>query len=45
MLGICRLSVLTLHETLLVPVLIYDSETILWKEMGKGVVQSEEGSR
>ena len=45
MLGICRLSVLILHETLFVPVLIYDIETILWKEMDKGVVQSEEGSR
>ena len=32
MLGICNLSVLVLHETLLVPVLMYDSETMLWKE-------------
>ena len=32
MLGICSLSVLVLHETLLVPVLMYDSETMLWKE-------------
>ena len=32
MLGICRLSMLVLHETLLVPVLTYGSETLLWKE-------------
>ena len=32
MLGICRLSVLGLHEMLLVPVLTYGSETLLWKE-------------
>ena len=31
MIGICRLSVLVLHETFLVPVLIYGSETMLWK--------------
>ena len=32
MLGICSLSVLVLPEILLVPVLIYSSETMLWKE-------------
>ena len=32
MLGICSLSVLVLHETLLAPVLIYGSETMLWKQ-------------
>ena len=32
MLGICSLSVIVLHETLLVPVLMYSSETMLWKE-------------
>ena len=32
MLGICRLSVLELHEILLVPVLNYASETVLRKE-------------
>ena len=32
MLGICCLSVLVLHETLLVPVHTYGSETMLWKE-------------
>ena len=32
MLGICSLSVIVLHETLLVPVLMYGSETMLWKE-------------
>ena len=32
MLGICSLSVIVLHVTLLVPVLMYGSETMLWKE-------------
>ena len=32
MFRICSLSVLVLHETLLVPVLMYGSETMLWKE-------------
>ena len=32
MLGICRLSVLVFHETLLVPLLLYDNKTVLWKE-------------
>ena len=32
MLGICSLSVLVLHETVLVPILLYVSETMLWKE-------------
>ena len=32
MLGICSLGVLVLHETLLIPVFAYSSETILWKE-------------
>ena len=32
MLGICSLSMLVLHEILLVPVLMYASETMLWKE-------------
>ena len=32
MLGICSLSVLVFHETLLVPVLTYGGETMLWKE-------------
>ena len=32
MLGIFRSSVLVLHETLLVPVCAYGSETMLWKE-------------
>ena len=31
-LGICSLSVRDLHETLLIPVLMYGSETMLWKE-------------
>ena len=42
MLRICRLSVLVLHETLLVPVLTYGSETMLWKERSRiRVVQME----
>ena len=40
MLGICRLSVLVLHETLLVPVLIYGSETMLWKEKERSKVRA-----
>ena len=32
MLGVCSLSVLVLHETLLVPVLMHSSETVIWKE-------------
>ena len=32
MIGICSSSVLVLHETLLVSVLMYGSETTLWKE-------------
>ena len=32
MLGICSFSVLVLHATLLVPVLTYGSETMLWKK-------------
>ena len=31
MLEFCSLSVLVLHETLLVPVLTYISDTMLWK--------------
>ena len=32
MLEICSLSVIVLYETSLVPVLMYGSETMLWKE-------------
>ena len=35
MLGICSLRVLVLHETLLVPMLMYDSETMLWKKKSR----------
>ena len=35
MLGIFSLSMLVLHETLLVPVFMYDSETMLWREKGR----------
>ena len=40
MLGICSLSVLVLHETLLVPVLKYGSETMLWKEKKRSRVRA-----
>ena len=33
MLEICSLSVLVLHEILLVPVLIYGSETMIWRDL------------
>ena len=32
MLGVYSSSVIVLHETLLVPVLIHGSETMIWKE-------------
>ena len=32
MLGVCRLTVLVLHETLFVLAITYGSETMLWKE-------------
>ena len=32
MLGICSSSVLVLHETLFVPVLMYCSDRMLWRE-------------
>ena len=40
--GICSLIVLGLHETLLVPVLIlmYGSETMLWKEKERSKVKA-----
>ena len=44
MLGICSLSVLVLHKTLLVPVIMYGSETVLWKEKERsrvGAVQMD----
>ena len=31
-LEVCSLSVLVLHETVLVPILMYGSEIMLWKE-------------
>ena len=39
-LGICRLSVLVLHETLLVPVLTYGSEKVLWKERERSKIRA-----
>ena len=41
MLEICSLSVLrVLHETLLVPVLTYGSETMLWKEKERSRIRA-----
>ena len=40
MLGICSLSVLVLHETLLLAVVMYVSETILWKEKERAIVRA-----
>ena len=44
MLEICSLCALVLHETLLVPLLMYGSETTLWKERERsriGAVQMD----
>ena len=40
MLRICSLSVLALRETLLVPILIYGSETMLWKEKERSRIRA-----
>ena len=40
MLGICSLSVLVFHETLLVPVLMYGSEKMLWKEKERSRIRA-----
>ena len=40
MLGICRFSVLVLHETLLVPVLLYGSEAMLGKEKKRSRIRA-----
>ena len=40
MLGVCSLSVLVLHETLLVPVLKYGSETMLWKKEDRSRIRT-----
>ena len=40
MLGICSLSVLVLHETLFVPVLMYSSEIMLWKEKKRSRIRA-----
>ena len=38
--GICRLSVLVLDKTLLIPVLTYGSETMLWKEKERSRIKA-----
>ena len=45
MLGICNLSVLVFHETLLVPVLMYGSETMLWEEKERSRVRTVQNLR
>ena len=40
MIGICSLSVLVFHETLVVLVLMYVSETLLWKEKDRSKIRS-----
>ena len=40
MLRTCSLSVLVLHEKLLVPVLLYGSETMLWKEKERSRIKA-----
>ena len=40
MIGICSLIVLLFHETLFVPVLMYGSETRLWKEKERSRVRA-----
>ena len=39
-LGICNLSVLVLHEILLVPFLMYGSETMIWREKERSRVRA-----
>ena len=36
----CSLSVLVLHETLLIPALMYGSETMLWKEKERSRIRA-----
>ena len=40
MLGICSLGVLVLHKTLLVPIVKYGSETMLWKEKKRSRIRA-----
>ena len=40
MIGICSFIVLVLNETLLVPVPMYGSETMLWKEKEKSRIRA-----
>ena len=38
---VCSLSELVLHETLLEPALMYDCETMIWKEKGRPRIRTE----
>ena len=40
MLGICSLSILVFHETLFLLVLMYGSETMLWKEKERSRIRA-----
>ena len=40
MLGICSFSVAVLHAALLVPVLMYGNETMLWKEKERSKIRA-----
>ena len=40
MLGICSLSVLVLQETLLLPVLMYDIEILIWREKDRSRIRA-----
>ena len=42
MLGICSLGVLVLHETWPVPVLMYGSKTMFWKEKERSRIKAVE---
>ena len=42
MIGICSLSVIVLHESLLVAVLMHGRETMLWKEKERSRVRALE---
>ena len=39
-LGVCSLSVLVLHQSFLMPVLIYGSETMIWKEEERSKIRA-----
>ena len=40
MLGICSLTLLVLHETLLIPVLTHGNKTMLWEEKERSRIRA-----